>query len=147
MIKLKHKVDFSIHVRATPEKVYDAMTTAHGLDGWFTQGAEVQAEPGGMIQFRWKDWGPESYTGQNGGSVLEAQRPERFVFCWTADSGRYDTTVEIDFTPHEKGTLVHLIEYDYEDSPDGMQDLLNRVSGWAHVLTLMKFYVEHGLKY
>jgi hypothetical protein len=28
-----------------------------------------------------------------------------------------------------------------------MQDLLNRVAGWASVLTQMKYYLEHGVKY
>ena len=32
-------------------------------------------------------------------------------------------------------------------TPEGRQDLLNRVSGWAQVLTLMKFYLEHGVQY
>ncbi len=56
-------------------------------------------------------------------------------------------TVEIDFAPVNHGTAVHLVEYGYEDSPAGTQDFLNRVSGWAQVLTLMKFYVEHGVTY
>jgi len=42
---------------------------------------------------------------------------------------------------------VRLIEYGYEDTLAGKQDLLNRVSGWAQVLTLMKFYNEHGVRY
>ena len=41
-------------VRAKPEAVYDALTTAEGLDAWFTVGSEVDARPGGSITFRWK---------------------------------------------------------------------------------------------
>lgn len=143
----ERKVDFKILVRAAPEKVYDAMTTNEGLDGWFTQGASVEAVPGGRIQFRWRNWGVFDYTGELGGPVVEATRPERFVFRWPVDSGGYETTVEIDFTAHEDGTTLRLVEQGYEDNPTGMQDFLNRVEGWAHVLTLMKFYVEHGVTY
>lgn len=141
------KVTFSTLVRAEPERVYDAIATADGLDGWFTTGASVDTRAGGKINLRWKDWGLDHYTGENGGPVLEAKRPERFVFQWKADSGLYDTTVEINFESVNEGTVVHLIEYGYEDSPIGMQDFLNRVSGWAEALTLMKFFVEHGLRY
>ena len=141
------KVDFISLMRVSPDKAYEAMTTAEGLDGWFTKGAKVEAKSGGHIQFRWEDYGPYGYTGENGGPVLEARRPERFVFQWTADSGGYDTTVEIDFVAHEKGTMVHLVEHGYKDSPTGMQDLLNRAMGWGCVLTMMKFYLEHGVKY
>ena len=143
----KEKVDFRILIKVQPERAYDSITTPEGLDGWFTNGAEVDARKGGRIQFRWRDYGADEYTGENGGPVLEARRPERFAFQWTADSGGYDTTVEIDFEPHEKGTLVHLVEYGYEDGPAGMQDLLNRATGWGCVLTLMKFYLEHGVTY
>src|SRR5690242_7129928 len=116
------KVDFSILVRAKPEIVYDAIATSSGLDGWFTTNASVDARAGGRIEFRWKDWEYEKYTGVNSGPVLDAERPERFVFQWKVDSGDYNTTVEIDFKPVEEGTLVKLIEYGYEDSPIGMQD-------------------------
>jgi uncharacterized protein YndB with AHSA1/START domain len=144
---MDQKVDFLSLIRTTPERAYDAMATSEGLDAWFTTGAQVDANPGGRIQFRWKDYGPEKYNGENEGPVVEARRPERFVFQWRADSGGYDTTVEIDFEPHEEGTVVRLVEYGYEDSPVGMQDLLNRATGWGCVLTLMKFYLEHGVTY
>jgi uncharacterized protein YndB with AHSA1/START domain len=143
----ERKVNFSLLVRATPARVYDALTTSDGLDAWFTHGATVEARPGGRIKFRWKNWGPYEYTGENGGPVLEAKRPERFAFQWKADSGGYDTTVEIDFEPRETGTFVRLVEYGYEEGPTGLQDLLNRATGWGCVLTLMKFYVEHGIRY
>ncbi len=146
-IVMDRKVEFSTLVRATPGRVYDALATSEGLDGWFTRGATVRAEPHGEIVFRWKNHGLNSYSGENGGPVLEARRPERFVFQWKADSGKYLTTVEITFSAVDQGTIVRLIEYGYEDSPEGTRDFLNRVSGWAEALTLMKFYVEHGKTY
>jgi hypothetical protein len=41
-------------------------------------------------------------TGENSGPVLEAKRRERFISQWKADSGSYDTTVEINFEPVAK---------------------------------------------
>ncbi len=38
----------SVSVRATPERVYDAFTTTDGLDGSFTEGASIDARPGGF---------------------------------------------------------------------------------------------------
>jgi len=148
MAKLRdEKVKFKTLVRTKPTRVYDALATGGGLNEWFTTDATVDARPGGVIHFRWKDWGLEHYTGENQGRVLAYQRPTRYVFQWRADSGSYDTTVEIDFEKVAEGTIVHLVETGYEDTAAGMQDLLNRVSGWAQVLTLMKFYLEHGVKY
>ena len=146
-IIMDRKVEFSTLVRAEPERVYDALATAKGLDGWFTQNSVVDQKAGGQILFRWKEYGLNKYTGENGGRIIEARRPQRFAFQWMADSGLYQTTVEIDFTPVNQGTEVYLVESGYEDSPAGRQDFLNRVSGWAQALTLMKFFVEHGVTY
>lgn len=144
---IDEKVSCAILVRATPERVYDAIATADGLDGWFTTSASVDARPGGEIRFRWKDWGHDHYTGENGGPVLESKRPERFVFQWRVDTDSYDTTVEINFEKVEEGTVVRLFERGYEDSPTGLKDMLARASGWGEALALMKFYVEHGVRY
>lgn len=144
---IDEKVSFSTLVRSKPERVYDAIATANGLDEWFTTGASVDARPGGKIFFRWKDWGPDRYTGENGGPVLEARRPARFVFQWKTDDHSDVTTVEIDFEPVDGGTVVRLLEYGYEDTPRGWKNILHRASGWGQALTLMKFYLEHGLRY
>jgi uncharacterized protein YndB with AHSA1/START domain len=143
----ERKVDFSILVRANPERVYDALTTAQGLDGWFTKGAAVDASPGGFIHFKWKEHGVDKYEGENGGPVLEANRPSRFVFQWKVDVGSYNSTVEIDFKPVTEGTVVRLIEHGYHDTPEGLQDFINRTTGWAEALTMMKFFVEHRVTY
>ncbi len=108
--RIRDRVDFSILVRAEPQRVYDALATGEGLDAWFTTGASVDARPGGRIQFRWRDWGLKNYTGSNDGPVLEAARPKRFVFQWRVDSAPYRTTVEIDFERAANGTIVRLTE-------------------------------------
>ena len=58
------EVRFETIVRAEREKVYDAIATAAGLDGWFTDGTELDATPGGPLIFRWTDWGVERFTGE-----------------------------------------------------------------------------------
>jgi uncharacterized protein YndB with AHSA1/START domain len=142
-----HKVDFKILIRAEPQNVYDAFTTTEGLDGWFTRGAHIDPKPGGEIIFRWKNWGPDHYNGENSGPVLEADRPARFVFRWKSDNLKYMNTVEINFKAAEQGTLVRLIEYGFPDSNAGIRDLADRSAGWGQALTLMKFYIEHGVRY
>ncbi len=141
------KVDFKTLIRVPAEQVFDALTTAEGLDAWFTNGTSIDLKPGGEIVYRWENWGPENYTGEIRGKVHEVDRPHRYQWQWTADSGGYDTNVVITFTKTDEGTMVQLVETGYEDSPEGMQDLLNRVSGWAQVLTLLKFHLEHGVQY
>lgn len=134
-------------IRAEPEKVFDAFTTAEGLDGWFTSGAEVDPHTGGEIRFRWFDWGPDRFSGEDGGPVLEARRPERFVFQWFPAGPSAPTTVEVDFEPVPAGTVVRLREHGYPDTPAGLRACLDCAAGWGEALTLLKFYVEHGIRY
>ena len=148
MEKLRNeKVDFRILVRCAPERVFDALATAGGLNEWFSHSTELDPRPGGEITFRWKDYGIDKFTGEYPGKVLEWTRPTCYVYQWEADSRGYFTTVTVDFTPRPDGTLIHLVETGYKDTLEGMQDLLNRVSGWASVLTEMKYFLEHGVKY
>src|ERR1044072_7786968 len=141
------KVSCGILVRATAERVYEAMATAEGLNGWFTTESLIDPTTNGKLYFYWKDWGVDHYTGESHGDALEAPRPERLVFKWPVDIGSYHTTVEINFAPVSAGTIVKLIEYGYEENADKLPNMLNRASGWGEARTLMKFYGEHGLTY
>lgn len=131
-------------IRADREKVFDAITTAEGLDSWFTKGAFVDRRAGGKIIFKWKDWGPGKVTTEAKCPILAVKVPEKFVFQWWED---HYTTVEILFEEVEDGTLVSLKEYGYEDSKKGHRRLLECAVGWGEALTLLKFYVEHGITY
>ncbi|MHA2265713.1 MAG: SRPBCC family protein [Candidatus Thorarchaeota archaeon] len=142
-VEIKH----STLVRASPEDVYDAIATTEGLDAWFTKGSEVDAKPGGTILFRWKDWGADKVTLETAGPVVEAKRPERFVFKWHGDNKTYFTTVEIEFQKVDEGTIIRLREYGYQDTPSGRYSFMDCSTGWGEALTLLKFYVEHGIVY
>lgn len=107
----------------------------------------MDARPGGRITFRWLDFGPDKVTGEDGGPVLEADRPRRFVFQWQPDNSTYFTTVEIDFEPVEGGTVIRLREHSYQDTPDGLRAMLECAAGWGEALTLWKSYVERGIRY
>ena len=132
-------------VRASRERVYDALTRAEELDAWFTTGAEVDARPDGIMRWRWDRFGPDEVTDEDSGPVLEARRPERYVFQWQRELG--GTTVEVDFEEHSEGTVVRLREHGYPDTPEGWRQFCDCSTGWGEALTLLKFYVEHGIRY
>ena len=138
--KLEVEVNQSVFIKAPRQKVYDAFATAEGLDGWFTRGARVDARPGGAMLFRWVDWGPERNINEQGpGRVIEAKRPERFVFAW--GKPEEETTVEIVLEEREGGTLLKLREYGFRK----IENLVGNAGGWGEALTLVKFWVEHGI--
>jgi glutathione S-transferase len=133
-VEAKHK-EF---IRAPREKVYDAFATSDGLNAWFTEGGRVDARPGGPMLFRFVDWGPDKINDEFPGRVIEALRPERFVFQW---GDRDATTVEIVFEERDGGTVVSVREYGFID----IAAALGNSSGWGEALTLAKFWVERGI--
>jgi uncharacterized protein YndB with AHSA1/START domain len=140
-------ITHSILVRAEPERIYDALTTGDGLDSWFTTGATVDRQPGGAMHWRWQDWGADRINAEDHGTVLEVQRPDRFVFTWHPNGPEFETTVAFDFIPDERGTIVRLREEGYPDTPSGRRGLLSCATGWGEALTLVKFFLEHGARY
>lgn len=77
--------------------------------------------------------------------MLEAAPPSRFVFQLQAALG--GTTVEVDFEEHTEGTVVRLREHGYPDTREGRAGYQECSVGWGEALTLLKFWVEHGLRY
>ena len=84
-------------------------------------------------------------TAEDRGPVLEASRPSRYVFQWQAGLG--GTTVEVDFEERPEGTVVRLREHGYPDTPEGWFGFGECSTGWGEALTLLKLYVEHGVRY
>ena len=132
-------------MRAPREQVYDSFTRSEHLDAWFTTGAEVDPRPGGEMVWRWLSWGPDEVTAEDRGPVLEATRPERYVFRWQEKLG--GTTVELDFEEHSEGTIVRLRDHGYPDTPEGIEQFVRCATGWGEALTLLELYIEHGLRY
>ncbi|MFW9923869.1 MAG: SRPBCC domain-containing protein [Candidatus Thorarchaeota archaeon] len=144
MMEFDSPIIHKVLIKADRKKVFDAMTTAKGLDSWFTKGTEIDRKPGGKFIFRWINWGPEKVTTEANAVVVEINPPERFVFKWWED---HYTTIEMDFIETGEGTIVSLKETGYEDSKEGHRRCLECATGWGEALTLLKFYVEHGIVY
>jgi uncharacterized protein YndB with AHSA1/START domain len=138
-------IKYNTYIATSPQRVYDTLTTGAGWDAWFTEGAEVDARPGGYMLFRWVDFKADRYTAESRGPVLEAKAPKRFVFQWTA--GDTPTTIEFDLEPLGPGTVVTVTESGHTTSPRDLEALVECASGWGEALTLLKVYLEHGITY
>ncbi len=147
------------------DRVYRTLTTAEGWDGWFTRGTTLDARDGGQLRLRWNNaerdghrvtlWGPVHTGLEIGGPVVAADPNSRFAFEWT--TACHPTTVDFRLAPQGPGTLVTLTESGYAESdlrPTGIVGQMADhspfamcASGWGEALTLLKFYLEHGITY
>jgi uncharacterized protein YndB with AHSA1/START domain len=142
------EIRHSVLIRAPREKVWAALTTAEGFDGWWgTRGSEIDLRPGGRLTLRWRDWEAEKeHNHDQHGVVIEVVRPQRFVYQWGSSTDDM-TTVEFDLLERDDGTLLRLREHGFAPTAKGRESFGGNSLGWGEVSTLLKFYVEHGLHY
>ncbi len=139
------KIKQRTYIAATPEKVYDTITTASEWDKFFTTGMILDPKLGGECTFSWKDWGPDLYSMSAPGKVVEANRPGLFSFKWGSESN--ETTIRFELEEKHGGTVLTITEDGYQNTPEGRTMILECASGWGEAATLLKFYIEHGVVY
>ncbi|NLG69074.1 MAG: SRPBCC domain-containing protein [Firmicutes bacterium] len=133
-------------VLASPERVYDALATPEGLNGWFTSEAVLEARPGGRLHLGWRDWGVDRTTVEDDGHVVEASRPDRLVWRWHPDTPSYTTEVAVTLQPRDGGTVVEVVESGFAADEGGRAAFVQNAVGWGETLTLLKVYLEYGIR-
>jgi uncharacterized protein YndB with AHSA1/START domain len=138
-------ISHRVYIAVPPDKVYDTITSSEGWDAFFTTGFEIDLKPGGVLFFRWKDWGPDFYTTSAEGRVVECRKPELFSFQWYPVGRENPTTVSFDLESKHGGTVVTLTESGYPDTAEARKMILDCATGWGEALTLLRFYLEKGV--
>jgi uncharacterized protein YndB with AHSA1/START domain len=138
-------IRYSTYVDAPPERVYEALSTGPGWDSWFTTTASIEAREGGRYEFSWENFGADRVTLTLTGPVLEAEPGRAFAFDWESGGGR--TTVRFTLEARGEGTIVGVTETGYSFEEKDVVSCLDCACGWGEALTLLKFYLEHGVTY
>jgi len=140
MEKPKHV--YEVYIRATPERVWEAITNGELTKRWF-HGTVLTGElsPGAAI----------SYVGDDGssavdGEVIEVTRPSRFVHTWKANwgpefEGDRPSRVTWDITPMGATTLLRMTHDDFDGESPTYQSISR---GWAPILSSLKSFLETG---
>jgi uncharacterized protein YndB with AHSA1/START domain len=123
-----------IYVDATPEVVFDVVSSPEHLTQWWPDDARYEPTPGaaGEIVFGDRDAGGTvvAFT------VVEARPPRMFSFRWTHPAGEVagegnSLLVTFELVPSGRGTLLTMTETGF------------REMGWE-VAVLEEQYREHG---
>ena len=69
-----------LFLKATPQRVFQALTEKEELERWFLTKAEVDVRPGGAIRFEWARTGGVF----NVGKTLVLEPPHRLSSTWEA---------------------------------------------------------------
>ena len=133
---INDQIERTVVVSASPEQVWQALTTEDGMKAWFGDIAVMDVRPGGEAVFGWSD------DGQSFDAVIETVDPySRFSFRWAANA---DTTVEdgpstlVEFlieTEHE-GTRITVVETGFASFPEDVREwhFDENTKGWKSEL-------------
>ena len=89
-------------IKATPERVFKALTEKQELERWFVQEADIQLKPGGIIRTNWAPGMGEH------GKVKEVKPSQLFSFTWEGAFSPTPTTITFELTKEKDGTLLTL---------------------------------------
>jgi len=132
MIEICHQVG----VKASPEKVYEYLTTDHGLSQWWTNDVCGAGEVGSNIQFRFNGGGPDF-------SVAELVPNElvRWKHSGTIPNAWMETEILFQLCVDETQTFVRFTHSNWKESTNFMAHCSTK---WAVFLLSLKEVLETG---
>ena len=132
-------IEKELAIKATPERVFQALTEKEDLERWFLTKAEVDLRPGGAIRFEWERAGGVF----NVGKILVLEPPHRLRYTWEAQSPGV-TKVTFELTAETDGTRLHLVHSGIGEGEDWDRYYNSRNSGWSVHLNNLTAWLETG---
>ena len=130
-------IERELRIDATPEVVYEVISSPEHLREWWPDEAELDPVVGatGTITFG-EPGSPDAKVEQL--TVVEADPPRRFAFRWVSDDEGNSLLVTMDLVPSGTGTLVRFKETGFRErgweAAVLEQAYAEHVRGWDHFL-------------
>ena len=110
------RIERTVEIAHSPEKVWAALTTAEGLGTWFGNEAAIDLRPGGSAWMKWS----HGYTADL--RVERVEEPTVFGFTWhifgLPEDDPRRTYVEFTLEPVGAGTRLTVVETGFAQLPD-----------------------------
>ena len=142
-------IERELRIDATPEVVYEVISSPEHLREWWPDGAELDPVPGATGAITFGDpTAPDAKIVPL--TVLEADPPRRFAFRWAYDEGPATETnsflVTFELVPSGDGTLLRFKETGFRERGWEAAVLeeayLDHVRGWDHFLPRLVTYAN-----
>ncbi len=135
----QRSVEKDFFIKATPQRVFQALTEKADLERWFAVKAELDLRPGGAISFEW-DRARGVY---NFGKILELDPPYRLSYTWEAMEPS-PVTITFQLNAENEGTRLHLLNAGLDEGKDWDHYYTLRNNGWNIHLEHLVAWLETG---
>jgi uncharacterized protein YndB with AHSA1/START domain len=127
-----------LFLKASPQRVFQALTTKEDLERWFLVKAEVDLRPGGAIRFA---WAPDVFEV---GKILVCEPPYRLSYTWET-FGPGPTTITFELTAENDGTRLRLTHTGIGEGEDWDTYYTSVNGGWSAHLKDLTSWIETGV--
>jgi uncharacterized protein YndB with AHSA1/START domain len=132
MVNINHRIG----IKASPEKIYEALTTDDGLKKWWTNDISGAGMVGSTIKFRFNGGGPDF--------IVTKLIPNKTV-CWQHSGNMpeswIDTEISFQLETQKNQTFVTFIHSNWKETTDFMAHCNTK---WAVFLLSLKDSLEIG---
>ncbi|HEY4389666.1 MAG TPA: SRPBCC domain-containing protein [Ktedonobacteraceae bacterium] len=135
---VRRTLEKELFIKASPERVFQALTTKEDLEHWFLTKAEVDLRPGGTIRFAWE---PGIFEV---GKILVLEPPHRLSYTWET-RGSSPTTITFELSAENDGTRLHLTHMGIGEGDDWDRYYAGISRGWPTHLKNLTSWLETGV--
>ncbi|MFI5954920.1 SRPBCC family protein [Cryptosporangium sp. NPDC051539] len=134
-------IERELHIDATPEVVYEVISSPEHLREWWPDDVDLDPVPGATGSITFGDpASPDAKVEEL--TIVDADPPRRFSFRWVYDQGpateANSLLVTFDLTPNEGGTRLRFTETGFREigweAAVLEEAYLDHVRGWDHFL-------------
>ncbi len=142
-------IEREIHIDASPEVVFDVVSSPEHVREWWPDEADYPAESGGAGRIGFRDESAPGGTAWVQFQVVDAQPPRLFSFRWTHEEGETAAAgnsflVVFELEPAGEGTLLRMTESGFRergwDEAKAAAEHADHVTGWDYFLPRLPAY-------
>ena len=136
------RIERTLELKQSPERVWQALTTKEGLGTWFGHKAEVDLRVGGEVKLTWDSGDVATLM------IARLEPPHVFGYTWSiyglpAEDPRR-TYVEFTLQPTDTGTTLTMVESGFAQLPENLHSTAFPANneGWTSELGELVAYLD-----
>src|SRR5579872_2787039 len=129
---------FTLKIKAKPDQVYKALTSATELCRWWLQGAETDARNSGRFRMVWPKLArfPKTVAlGDAEGFFVDLEPGRKVAWMWKLRVGRYPPLASFFIQPSGRGSEVTLLHGGFKASASSEKYFRGCAEGWEDCLS------------
>lgn len=148
-------IRLTVEIKAPPDNIYKALTSARELCRWWLAGAETDARNTGRLRLVWpklkaadsgRSFPPHTAVGESEGFFVDLEPGRKVAWMWKLPRNKKNIPPlsSIFIRPHGRSCEVTLLHGGFPSRPSSAKFVDGCAQGWEDCLSKLKLYLETG---